>query len=93
MSHASAQPHAVSTATTNPHTLQLYFVPFFIAGLADGFAAAFFAAGFAAAFFTAGFAAVFFGVVFVAIAMPPFRCFFRCFFLLYTNKLFCQEKF
>jgi hypothetical protein len=65
MSHTSVQPHAVSTATTKPHALQLYFVPFFIAdlvALGAAFFAADFAAGFAAAFFATasfGFAAGF----------------------------------
>ncbi len=82
-SHASTQPHAVSTDTTIPHTLHVYLLPFgtsgffaadlvtvFAAGFAAAFAfgAGFFATGFFAAF-AAGFAA---GLAFVAIVYPLF---------------------
>jgi hypothetical protein len=84
-----AHPHAVSTDTTMPHTLQPYFAPFLTADLAAGFAGAFaafaagaFAAGFfagaafAAGFFAgAAFAAAFAGAAFfVAILIPPLFC-------------------
>jgi hypothetical protein len=84
---AVAHPHAVSTDTTMPHTLQPYFAPFLTADLAAGLAAAFagaFAAGalaagfltaaaFATGFFAgAAFAAAFAGAAFfVAILIPP----------------------
>jgi hypothetical protein len=86
---ASAHPHAVSTDTTMPHTLQPYLAPFliadFVAGLAAAFTGAFaaFAAGalaagfFTAAAFAAGFftAAAFAGTAFfVAILIPPLFC-------------------
>jgi hypothetical protein len=71
-SQLSTQPHALSTDTTSPHTLQTYLSPFVNAF----FFGVFFAAGF---FAVALFAAVFFAVVFFAtvffvaiIAWPPF---------------------
>jgi hypothetical protein len=72
-----------------------------LAGAALGaafFGAVIFPAFGSAAFFTAFFGAAFFGVaffgaLFVAINKPPFQNIFERLFLLYENRIICQEKF